>query len=345
MSGLFIFAEAGKRLESFRHPAYLQDEKWSRAGRLVRAGLVFMSLVSLLITGSILTGGVLGRPINLLRMGMQSVPVIMAAAAMVFLFAQGGIDFSFMSVASLSCAIFAKLLQSGSPLPAAIAAGLAAAVFFGILNGVIVGFVRVPGVIATLITGAIAQTAVNLILQGRTIGVQLDPDSINVLMNAFGILSWIIALAVFALATILAFVPRIAREDSPEAPTSYGAAGIRIGLPYLASGLIAGITGVFFALRINAATPSFGNNWIYEILFVLFFSGAIFGSRAGNPVGVFLAALHLAILNNTMSILGMDFLVQTLVVAVIGMLSIFWNLGYEALVSYLFIKQKAKTPA
>jgi ribose/xylose/arabinose/galactoside ABC-type transport system permease subunit len=341
MSGLFIFAEAGKRLESLRHPAYLQDEKWSMAGRLVRAGLVFMSLVSLLITGSILTGGILGRPDNLLRMGMQSVPVIAAAAAMVFLFAQGGIDFSFMSAASLSCAIFAKLLQSGSPLPAAIAAGLAAAVFIGTLNGVIVGFVKVPGVIATLITGAIAQTTVSLILKGEFVRVQLDPDSIHVLMNVFGILSWVIALAAIALAILFSFVPLLTRKDSTDAPISYGAAGIRIGLPYLASSMIAGITGIFFALRINGATYSFGNYWIHEILFVLFFSGTVFGSRKGNPIGVLLAALYLAILNNTMSILGIDVFLQTLIIGISAIGSVFFNFGYEALVSYLFKKQKS----
>ncbi len=318
--------------------AYLEDETWSVRGRLARAGFALLSLLILIGAGSILTGGVLLKPINLMRVSFQSVTVITAAAAMAFLFMQGGIDFSFMSVASLSCAVFAKLLQSGTPLPAAIIAGLAAAVLFGLINAAVVGFARIPGLLFTAITGILAQNAVNLILRGETVFIGIDSGLMNALINIFCAVSWIVSLAVLALAIVLCFSPRFSAAKS--ASGWKGAAGLRIGLPYLGSSALAGLAGIFFAFRLNAASPMFGQDWAHEVFFILFFSGVIFGNRAGNPVGILIAAIYLGLLNNAMSILGFDIFIQRVVALASATGAIFFNLAYEAIASWLYKSKK-----
>jgi len=192
-------------------------------------------------------------------------------------------------------------------------------------------------------TRLLAQGAVNLALQGQTVPVTVGGGGMALITNSLGAISWIVSLAVFSFAIVVAFSPRFMAREPSEA--SAVAVGVRVGRPYIGSSALAGLAGIFFAFRLNAASPLFGRDGAQDAFFILFFSGAVFGNRAGNPVGVLIAALYLALLKNAMSIMGLDIFLQTILVLASAMCSGLFNLGYEALVNWLFKNRKAAAPA
>jgi ribose transport system permease protein len=109
------------------------------------AGLALVALVF-----GALVGPQFFSPANLELMARQTAIVGVAALGMTVVIAAGGIDLSVGSVIALSTVVIALLLRAGvSPLMAAIG-GVAAAVVWGVVNGVLITQLKVVPFIVTL---------------------------------------------------------------------------------------------------------------------------------------------------------------------------------------------------
>ncbi len=85
--------------------------------------------------------------------------------------ASGEIDISFMEVAALADMLAAGLVHAGHGWPLACAVGLASGVGVGVINGVLVGYLRLPALITTLATGGFARSMAAVIGAGSSLEI------------------------------------------------------------------------------------------------------------------------------------------------------------------------------
>ena len=75
-------------------------------------------------------------------------------------------------------------------------------------------------------------------------------------------------------------------------------------LAYVNMAFLAAVTGIVFTARLQAATPSAGNNFELDAIAACFIGGASATGGSGTVIGVVIGALVMGVLNNGMSILG-----------------------------------------
>ena len=163
---------------------------------------------------AILTGGRFLNTYNIKNMLAQMPELGLLSLAMMLPMVTAGINLSIISTANLSAVIMALFIKGIFPgggfiaVIAAIAVGLAAAAFLGWLNGLLIGYVEVPAVLATLGTMILFEGVTLAITKGFVISSL--PESFLLLGNArlMGIPVQMIIFVLAALAVSIMFNKR-----------------------------------------------------------------------------------------------------------------------------------------
>ena len=82
----------------------------------------------------------------------SNIPLVCVSMGCACVIISGGMDISLGAIVSLTNVIFVKLNAAGLPLPAQITICLCAALLMGLINGVIIGLLRVTPLLATYAT-------------------------------------------------------------------------------------------------------------------------------------------------------------------------------------------------
>lgn len=98
----------------------------------------------------------------------RGAPVALLSLGMVLVVATGGIDLSVGAVMAIAGAVAASLADS-QPLPAVLAAALVTGLLCGVWNGLLVAFLRIQPIIATLILMVAGRGIAQLITGGRIV--------------------------------------------------------------------------------------------------------------------------------------------------------------------------------
>ncbi len=75
-------------------------------------------------------------------------------------------------------------------------------------------------------------------------------------------------------------------------------------LTFVNMGVLAGLGGLVFAARLNAATPKAGNGFELDVIAAVFIGGASASGGIGTVIGAVIGAFVMGVLNNGMSIMG-----------------------------------------
>ncbi|HTX72190.1 MAG TPA: multiple monosaccharide ABC transporter permease [Rectinemataceae bacterium] len=82
---------------------------------------------------------------------------------------------------------------------------------------------------------------------------------------------------------------------------------------YVNMGILSAVAGIAFASRLNAATPTAGQNFELDAIAACFIGGASAYGGVGTVIGGIIGALVMGVLNNGMSIMGVGTDVQQMV--------------------------------
>jgi len=235
------------------------------------------------------------------------------------------LDLSIAEVASLSAVVTGAIVHAGQPVWIAITAGLGAGVLCGITNGLAVTALRVPSLIATLGTAAVAKGLAFMITQGVAF-VGRWPSGFTGLARGslLGIPNLVWWLAGVSIATFV-FVNwtrtgthLVATGEAEEAARLAGIRTARMKRLALGlSGLLAGGTAVLLAASVSSAAPNMaGDYFLYAIAAVLL-GMTMFTPGKPNVIGTLVAAFTLKALGNGLILLGAEYYIQDIVLGLI----------------------------
>lgn len=245
------------------------------------------------------------------------------------------LDLSVADVASLAAVVAGWCIQAKfSPVLACLAA-LGVGLGCGLFNGFGVTVLRVPSLIVTLGTSAIARGAAFMITEGVSFTGRWPRGFTDLARGATmgvpNLLLWLALVAVFAvllLSWTRTGAHMVATGEVEEAARLSGIATGRMKRLGLAlAGLCAGVTAILLAANLSSAAPNMaGDYFLYAIAAVLL-GMTMFDPGRPNVPGTLFAALVLKVLGNGLVLLGTAYYVQDMVLGVIIIGSVAFSAG------------------
>lgn len=266
----------------------------------VHLAVAVLLLYNLLFTANFATVS------NLTTQLVQVAPVVIVALGMAMVIGTEGVDLSVGSVMAIAAALLPLYLGYG--IVAGVVVALAAGAACGLLNGVLVGVVRIQPIVATLA----------LLVGGRGLAIVLVDGQIKDIRNdtlldfgsakALGIplVVWLAALLAVAVGLL---VRRTTYGRQLVAIGDNRSASALAGLPvrrvlivtYVLSGLLAAVAGIVATARLTASDPSSIGN-LYElsaITAVVVGGTALTGGRV-RILGTVMGALLIQLIRATL---------------------------------------------
>jgi ribose/xylose/arabinose/galactoside ABC-type transport system permease subunit len=114
------------------------------------------------------------RPINLVQYINNGVVLAFLTFGLAVTIISGNFDYSIGALTSLGTVLLALLIRNGVPIALSIALALLALMAFGALNGLLVGYLGIPGMLATLGTSSLIYGIALVLTQGQAIGANSD---------------------------------------------------------------------------------------------------------------------------------------------------------------------------
>ena len=272
-----------------------------------------------LSTPNFLTGA---NVVNVLRQASLSAVLALGQTIVIL---TAGIDLSMGAVVTVSAVVAATFVKmDGVPVPIAMLAGMSFGTLVGYINGLMVAVVRLPAFIATYGTMWIASGLSVVFLRGRIIyGFSPEFRFIGMGDIAGVPMPIIVMLLVFA-----AFWMLMHRTTFGRSVYALGAnqetarlSGVNIRrnliLAYTFSGLCAGIGGLLFAARLNAAEAQLGEALLLPVIAGVVLGGTSMFGGEGSIVGTFIGILIMTTITNGMNLLGINSIWQAPVQGVI----------------------------
>jgi simple sugar transport system permease protein len=276
-------------------------------------------------------GHLYGSLIDILRNGA---PLILLALGMSLVIATTGIDLSVGAVVAISgalaCLHISKLHNQGSVagVLVAIAMALGLSLVLGLWNGVLVSWIGIQPIVATLILMVAGRGVAQLITDGQIITVNSNPYALigagYWLTLPFSILLALAVVIVTAVLTRRTALGMLIEAVGGNAEASR-LTGIRsrrlVILVYVLSGLFAGIAGLIISSNVSAADGNNAGLWLEldAILAVVIGGTALTGGRFSIS-GTVIGALIIQTLTTTIYSVGVPpqtiMLVKALVVTV-----------------------------
>ena len=303
----------------------------------------FIALVALVVAASIFSpiapdGARIFFQIGNLTDVLRQVSLIgIISLGMTLVILTGGIDLSVGSVLALSTALVARGLTltgiSASPalqMPAAMALAIGACGVVGILNGLVVGRLRVQPFIATLATMIGVRGFAKWLTGNENIDIGFGQDVAARFADIFRekavvIGSYLGAAAIFWVLLSRTVFGRHVRAigDNPTAAVYAGLPILRTQLwVYALAGLLAGVSGVLYAAENHQGNPNAGVAYELDAIAAVVIGGTRLSGGQGSIAGTIIGTLIMGVLTNMLRLNNVDSNVEMMIKALIIVLAV-----------------------
>jgi ribose transport system permease protein len=302
-------------------------------------GLAFVGFIF-----AILIGARFFLPANLELIARQTAIVAAAALGMTVVIVSGGIDLSVGSVVALTTVAIAVLLGQGwSPLSAAFA-GVIAAAICGLVNGVLVTGLRVVPFIVTLGTMILVRGAAKGFADERRI--EAPQTWLNNLLrttaaDAGGFLPagvWLVLLLALVVGGLLRYT-RFGRHVFAIGSNERTARLCGVAVPrtkiiiYTIGAIFAGVAGVLQFSRLSVGDPTVAEGLELDVIAAVIIGGGSLSGGRGTVIGTLLGATTMAVIQIGCAQKGYPNWVQQIVTGAIIVLAVAldrWRQGRQA---------------
>jgi ribose transport system permease protein len=244
-----------------------------------------------------------------------------------------GIDLSIVTTMTMSVAWVLSLAGHGVPPLAAAAAGLAFAVVIGAITGVLIAYVEIPAIFATLALASVIYGFSRLALVGEDL-IYVPPSADWTRGFGGGIILGIpTSVLVFLAFAAIGFVylqftkPGRFLRAIGDNPLKARIAGIpvrpMIVLQYMISAVTGYIAGLVMATLIGSMnTRQVNSTMVYDVILVVVLGGIGLSGGRGGVRNVLVGTVLIGILLNGMTIMDVPYILQNLIKGLILLVAI-----------------------
>jgi ribose/xylose/arabinose/galactoside ABC-type transport system permease subunit len=284
---------------------------WDRISRNPTLGLLALLLVMWALAWVLVPN--FGSVDNIRTVLRQASDLGVAAIGILFVLLIGGIDLSVGALYGLSSVVLVTVMIQTGSLPLALAAALGAGVLFGLLNGILVQWVRIPAFITTLGGFYIAYALAQMISAGSMLSMPADDLFVGLQTGLLLGIPYLVILAAIVAAIAWAVLNH----------TTFGRSVVAVGYNRVTAGLsgvrvprivitcfaicsgMAALAAVMLTSRVQIGVPTLGGfNATFETITAAVVGGtSLFGGR-GTVVGVIIGAIIIRTINNCIILLN-----------------------------------------
>jgi ribose transport system permease protein len=296
---------------------------------------ILVILIGMMALASLVSQGVFLQPRNLINLIYQNAMLIVIALGQLLVIVTGGIDLSVGAVVAVTSVMLVSFQDLGLGLSIVIA--LSAALVFGLVNGVLVTYSRLPAFVVTLATSQIGYSIAKILSGGGAVYTGFSGAEIPVGLTEFyktgiaGVPYPLIVCLIF-----LVVMSLYLRTSTGHFSFSIGGnerTAFLSGIPthrvkmavYVISALLCAVGGILFVSRVGMGDPQTGSWLPLDSIAAVSIGGASLSGGVGTIPGTFIGVVILAVLNNIMNLLGVPPTVQPAIKGIVILLAVYLN--------------------
>lgn len=248
---------------------------------------------------------------NFMNIIRQTTPVTIMAIGLTFALAGGHIDLSIGSVVALSALVCATLLQV-VPMPVAVLAALLIGVSVGLINGLLIEWLKVSSLLITLGTMGIITGLARQLTNLESVPIIDSQFNFIFGSGSFGTIS--VLLLWTAVATALGYVVMrkcrfgrhlLAVGGSAQSACALGINAVKVRITALIiASTAAALAGLLYAGRLHGARYTLGEADLLTVIAAVAIGGtSLFGGRA-SVMGAVLGSWLMGMINNGLILSG-----------------------------------------
>lgn len=269
------------------------------------------------------------RTNNLMNILRQASINIVLAAGMTLVILTGGIDLSVGSILASTAVIGVMVSLNPALQSVTIAAPLLAGLAMGLVNGLLIAYVKLPPFIVTLGSMTTLRGVSYLLPDGTTV-INNDLNFAWIGNARLGPIPWLVVIAAliillwwFILRRTVLGVRIYAVGGNAQAARLTGInVGFILVFVYSMSGLMSGLGGVMTASRLYSASGLLGNGAELDAIAAVILGGTSVVGGIGGVGGTLIGALIMAVLNNGLTLMNISFFWQLVIRGIVIVLAV-----------------------
>lgn len=303
------------RKDASGHPSLI--DRMVANGTFLLLPLLILVVIMTIASDAFLATG------NLFNIMRTAAVVSIIGVGQTFVITSRNIDLSVGSMLAVVMAVVGTFVVDGLPILAAVVLAMVLGALLGALNGLIVAWLRVPALLATLGTLITFRGAVQQYMEGSYF--TRFPESLVLLgQGAWGIVPVpvVLALVVATVGWLLYRYTRLGRYAVAIGGNEKAAvlAGINVRLwkviIYAFQGTLVGLAAIVMMGRLNAAHPSVGQLMELHVIAGVVLGGTLLYGGRGFIWGTLLGMLVIGVLENGLLLAGLGFFWQQIFLGV-----------------------------
>ena len=261
---------------------------------------------------------------NVVGLMLSVAQIGMVACTMMLCLASRDFDLSVGSTIAFAGVLGAIILERSGSVALAVAGGLAAGALIGACNGVLIAYLRVNALIATLATMLMVRGLAFIVSHGQAVGINSDafidfgdariagvPLPVLVCGACFLVFGVLLNQTVFGRNTL-------AIGGNPEAARLAGVRVERLRVwIFLLQGLVTAMAGLILASRITSGQPNAAQGFELDVISACVLGGVSLQGGKARIFGVLIGVLIMGTVENVMNLLDVDAFYQYLMRGVI----------------------------
>lgn len=301
-------------------------------------------MIALFLFFTIYSGGLTLTKDNLLSLIDQSTLTMIAGCGTIFIVAQGGSDLSIGTTLAMGTILSGTVYNLTGNYWLLLPIVVAVSVGFGLLNGYLVAYRKIPSFMCTIAMLIGVRGLVNFIID--KCGVAYASPGVRML-NQYYIKIPVLVICLFLAHYVLEYTKY---GKYSKAIGESEKVAISIGIPvrkvkmiaFILSALMAGIAGIFMMAKLSGTNFTMGSFFEMQVVQVIFLGGVLVtgGDTASMPK-VIVGALTLSIIENGLSLCGWTSTdIKQIVEGILLMLVLFITIRFSGKVLEIGKKQR-----
>jgi ribose transport system permease protein len=277
-------------------------------------GLIWLLFAMVLVFS--ITSNAFRTPENLLGILRSSGIYAILVLGLTWVVATGELDVSFASVAALVSMVTAYLIKIGLPIGVIVILALAAGTLVGIINGLMVSYLKIPSLIATIATGFTATAIAKIMGGGKPIFIVVQSKIVYgfVYGKIFGIpVLFLTALLIYLACRFLQDRTIMGQHlyalgENRQATQEAGIDASKIVFYYfILSSVMSAIAGILVTAQFGSGQHEIGggNAVMIEGFTAVFLGAMVIKTGKPNVIGTLIGVIILTVLVNWITLLGL----------------------------------------